>query len=97
MDSSYIKYKDNITPHPQQNIVRVNLWKRESKEKRGGLFCHDLYPREIKLINRFTTHFSMDGCRNQIKNFNERDGIIYNYTQLKNKYDQLKKRFPPIF
>lgn len=54
------------------------------------LFC-DLCIKEIQLGNRPTTHFSKDGWKNLITGFKERTGKAYDRTQMKNKWDHLKK------
>ncbi|KAI0495679.1 hypothetical protein KFK09_021982 [Dendrobium nobile] len=53
-------------------------------------YC-DICIREIELGNRPTTHFTKEGWKNLLKNFNERTGRTYDRNQLKNKWDQLKK------
>ncbi|KAK8945020.1 hypothetical protein KSP39_PZI008015 [Platanthera zijinensis] len=54
------------------------------------IFC-DLCLKEIELGNRPTTHFSRDGWNNLTTHFHARTGKAYDRTQMKNKWDQLKK------
>ncbi|KAK8916857.1 hypothetical protein KSP39_PZI022193 [Platanthera zijinensis] len=56
------------------------------------LFC-DICIKEIELGNRPTTHFSKQGWNNIILHFQERSGKQFDRTQLKNKWDQLKKEW----
>ncbi|KAK8916684.1 hypothetical protein KSP39_PZI022579 [Platanthera zijinensis] len=71
------------------------------KHKEGGvsanweasdvlIFC-DLCLKEIELGNRPTTHFNREGWVNLTTNFLARTGKSYDRTQMKNKWDQLKK------
>ncbi|KAL0926402.1 hypothetical protein M5K25_002632 [Dendrobium thyrsiflorum] len=62
------------------------IWERDVKI----IFC-DLCLKEIELGNRPTTHFNKECWMNLIKSFQEKTGREYDKTQLKNKWDQLKK------
>ncbi|PKU62948.1 hypothetical protein MA16_Dca028096 [Dendrobium catenatum] len=53
------------------------------------LYC-DICVGEIELDNRPTTHFN-EGWTNIMKKFHSRTGRSYDLTQLKNKWNQLKK------
>ncbi|PKU84921.1 hypothetical protein MA16_Dca019558 [Dendrobium catenatum] len=54
------------------------------------LYC-DLCIEEIELGNRPSTHFNKEGWTNLMTKFNSRTGRSYDRTQLKNKWDHLKK------
>lgn len=81
--------------------VLKDFCRNMGKHKEGGvsanwdsndvmIFC-DLCLKEIELGNRPTTHFSRDGWNNLTTNFFARTGKAYDRTQMKNKWDQLKK------
>ncbi|KAI0507198.1 hypothetical protein KFK09_013319 [Dendrobium nobile] len=54
------------------------------------LYC-DICIGEIELGNRPNTHFNKEGWTNLMNKFNSRTEKSYDRTQLKNKWDQLKK------
>ncbi|XP_039146826.1 L10-interacting MYB domain-containing protein-like [Dioscorea cayenensis subsp. rotundata] len=48
---------------------------------------------EVQAGNRPHTHFTKEGWKNIVAKFYLRTGVSYNYKQLKNKWDILKKEF----
>ncbi|KAJ0972408.1 hypothetical protein J5N97_020367 [Dioscorea zingiberensis] len=48
---------------------------------------------EVQAGNRPHTHFTKEGWKNVVSKFVVRTGLSYNYKQLKNKWDSLKKEF----
>ncbi|KAH7665518.1 HSP20-like chaperone domain-containing protein [Dioscorea alata] len=48
---------------------------------------------EVQIGNRSHTHFTKEGWKNVISKFAARTGVSYNYKQLKNRWDSLKKEF----
>ncbi|GAV88031.1 Myb_DNA-bind_3 domain-containing protein [Cephalotus follicularis] len=56
------------------------------------IFC-DAIIKEIASGGLINTHLSKDGWRNVVEEFNTASGKNYDYHQLKNKWDQLKKDY----
>ncbi|KAH7670508.1 Myb/SANT-like domain-containing protein, partial [Dioscorea alata] len=48
---------------------------------------------EVQAGNRPHTHFTKEGWKNIVAKFFSRTGVSYNYKQLKNKWDMMKKEF----
>ncbi|KAH7670580.1 Myb/SANT-like domain-containing protein [Dioscorea alata] len=48
---------------------------------------------EVQVGNRPHTHFTKEGWKNIVVKFSSRTGVSYNYKQLKNKWDLMKKEF----
>ncbi|KAJ0962895.1 hypothetical protein J5N97_028017 [Dioscorea zingiberensis] len=49
--------------------------------------------KEVQAGNRAHTHFTKEGWKNVVSKFVVRTGLSYNYKQLKNKRNSLKKEF----
>ena len=58
---------------------------------------HDIFMKvcveQVRVGNRPHTHFNKVGWANVIKNFNEQTGLSYEYKQMKNKWDLLRKEW----
>ncbi|XP_058772322.1 uncharacterized protein LOC131646239 [Vicia villosa] len=64
-------------------------WGEDSKTETLLKICIE----EIEAGNRPTTHFSKEGWKNITEKFQKNTGYAYDHTQLKNRWDTLKREF----
>lgn len=67
----------------------VAKWGDDSKTENLLKICIE----EIEAGNRPTTHFSKEGWKNITEKFQKKTGFAYDRTQLKNRWDTLKREF----
>ncbi|CAL5215242.1 unnamed protein product [Lathyrus oleraceus] len=67
----------------------VAKWGDDSKTESLLKICIE----EIEAGNRPTTHFSKEGWKNITEKFQKKTGYAYDRTQLKNRWDTLKREF----
>ncbi|MCI00011.1 hypothetical protein A2U01_0021025 [Trifolium medium] len=66
--------------------------KADWNEKNNDIFMN-VCIEQVRAGNRPHAHFNKVGWNNVIKNFNEQNGLSYDYKQMKNKWDIMKKEW----